>query len=686
MYKLPTGLLLTLFLALPGHAQAQGFNLGKIIKDSLSGVSCDKYKRWIASVPGAAADAAVGRGGSDVMLSLVAEPVFSQAFGKPYRDLKQNDFRNAMQTLAECRRTNGLTLIEAQLTQQIWNEYAQPGIQRQLEAQQAQRAEMAALRQEIEALRPVEEDYARLEELKTKGDAIIRRARPEGRSEGGRGEAGRGGNILADLAAFEKVVDSARLRIGIPVETQRVQAAVASAEGSAGLQTLAGHLDRLRRSPLPASSMQPLRESLNNRIVALAGAAAQQERQLINPPRGDLNDLAAHAAAVREFDKRNSRALSLAPPLVALQRTLRAERQPLLPAAAAEVERQVRGSRDPEQIPQLLSRYFLDEELQSGPGGELKRMADTRAGLLKRLSTDVALFGSQPEHAELLAGTVTAASMATRCDRLSADPADPGRIAPGVPDDEMNAEAAVQACREAVKAEPRSGRLQFQLGRALLEDTKPQEAVAQFKRAVELQYPAAYHYLGEAYQAGIGTFLPKNEKLAAQYAKVAQKAGYGTGMNGSDPAFADADYEDAKMMQAVYFGNSSLLSDNGLYNFNYMVAQAQMLAQECRSFKLSEIEAYRAALVRGIIPGTTDGMARMGLEHIKDVFMTLAEAVRNPRSMVDSGVARQKIENAGTYGSRDLGQMWGTVGAACQAPQVKRYTKNLRHYLGRVGA
>jgi TPR repeat protein len=616
-----------------------------------------------------------------VILSLVAEPVFSNAFGKSYREQTQSDFRSTVTTLTECRRNGSLTPVEVQLTQQVWSEHMQQSLLRQMEALQAQRAELASVQLEIEALRPVEEDYDRLDALKAKGEAIIRQARPESRND-----PGRGGNVLSDLARFETYVDATRTRIGAPVETQRIQTAIASAEGSAGLQTLSGHLDRLRRSQLPASVLQPLRTNLHERIGALAGVAAQQERRLITPPRGDLDDLATHATAVREFENRNERVLSLAPPLQELGRELRSERQGLLPGASTEVARQVRAIRNPDQIDQVVSRYFLTEELQSGSGAELKRFADQRSSLLKRISTDVAMFGEQPEHSELLAGTVSAAIQATRCDQMAADPADAGRIAPGVPDDEMDAAGAVQACLEAVKGAPRSGRLQFQLGRALLEDGKVQEALAQLRRAIDLQYPAAYHYLGEAYLEGVKGVLPKNDKLAAQYAKVAQKGGYGSGMTGSDPGFADKDYEDAKTMQAVYFGNSSLLSENGLYNFNYLVYQARMLAQECRSFKLTEIGAYQAALARAVIPGTTEGMTRMGMEHIKNIFVSLAEVVRNPRSMVDSGMARQKIESAGLYGTRDLGQMWSTVGANCQAPQIKRYTKNLRHYLARVGA
>lgn len=682
MSKLRTGLLLSLSLALPGLAAAQGFNLGKIIKDSLSSASCEKYKRWVASVPGAAANASVGRGGSDVVLSLVAEPVFSQAFGKSYRELTQSDFRAAASSLAECRRGGTLTPTEMQLTQQVWNEHMQVTLLRQQEALQAQRAELEGIRQELAALRPVEEDYARLDGLKARGDAAIRRGRTSIAS--GRVASADGGSVLGDLAAFEKEVEVMRQRVGVPVETQRVQAAVAAAEGSAGLQVLTGHLDRLRRSSLPATVVQGLRESLNKRITELAAGVAQQERQAIHPPRADLADLAAHAAAVRDFDNRNSRALNLAPPLAELQRALRAERQPLLAGAASEVARQVRGLREPEQISQLVTRYFLADELQAGPGAELKRMADQRAELLKRLSTDVAMFGAQPEHADLLAGTSQTGPAPTRCDQLAADPDDPGRIAPGVSDDDMNVAAAVQSCREAVKAEPRSGRLQFQLGRALLEDKKPQDAVAQFRRAAELQYPAAYFYLSEAYKSGMEG-LPRNDKQASQYAKLAEKGGYGSGMSSSHPVFAEADYEDANMMQAVYYGNSSLLGDNGLYNFNYLVAQAQLLANECRSFKLSEVEGYRTAFVRGVIPGTTDGMARMGFEHMKNIATTLADAIRNPRSMVDNGAARQRVENAGMYGTRDLAQMWSGIGG-CQAPQAKRYVKNLRHYLSRVGA
>ena len=54
----------------------------------------------------------------------------------------------------------------------------------------------------------------------------------------------------------------------------------------------------------------------------------------------------------------------------------------------------------------------------------------------------------------------------TECHRLAADPNDPGRIGTGVAFDAIESAAAVTACLQAVDANPKDGRLAYELGRA----------------------------------------------------------------------------------------------------------------------------------------------------------------------------------------------------------------------------
>lgn len=88
---------------------------------------------------------------------------------------------------------------------------------------------------------------------------------------------------------------------------------------------------------------------------------------------------------------------------------------------------------------------------------------------------------------------------ATECDRLTAHPRDPGRVAPGISFDSIDAVAAVAACEAASKAQPSEGRLQYGLGRALNAAQRDQEAIAAFQRAIDSGYPMAWVGLGAIY-------------------------------------------------------------------------------------------------------------------------------------------------------------------------------------------
>lgn len=82
-------------------------------------------------------------------------------------------------------------------------------------------------------------------------------------------------------------------------------------------------------------------------------------------------------------------------------------------------------------------------------------------------------------------------------DELSAIPSDKFAVAEGIMNEDLDAEAAVEACRQAIKAYPDEARFHAQLGRALEVLRKPAGAIIEYERALEIQpnYPIALHNL-----------------------------------------------------------------------------------------------------------------------------------------------------------------------------------------------
>ena len=96
------------------------------------------------------------------------------------------------------------------------------------------------------------------------------------------------------------------------------------------------------------------------------------------------------------------------------------------------------------------------------------------------------------------------AQIARPCDWLTADFADPQRVAPAVRDGEINLAEAAQACSYALLDDPDNARFKFQLGRVL--DVAGRDAWARhfYTEAARRGYSAALTNLGYIYQNGIG--------------------------------------------------------------------------------------------------------------------------------------------------------------------------------------
>ncbi|MBM3507751.1 MAG: sel1 repeat family protein [Alphaproteobacteria bacterium] len=110
------------------------------------------------------------------------------------------------------------------------------------------------------------------------------------------------------------------------------------------------------------------------------------------------------------------------------------------------------------------------------------------------------------------------------CDSLAGNPIDPGRVGPGVATAALRAEAAIQACQDAVRMFPDELRFQFQLARAFRQANRLEDALRWYTSAADRGYPGALNSLGVMYSLGEGVRADCNK--AARYFSLAASHGY----------------------------------------------------------------------------------------------------------------------------------------------------------------
>ena len=99
------------------------------------------------------------------------------------------------------------------------------------------------------------------------------------------------------------------------------------------------------------------------------------------------------------------------------------------------------------------------------------------------------------------------------CDRLAVHPDDPNRVTDGVASEDIDIERAVAACEAAVASFPGAIRFRAQLGRALLAGERIQEAIAQFRFAVETGNAIGEFELAKLYASGRGVEKDTNQAI-----------------------------------------------------------------------------------------------------------------------------------------------------------------------------
>lgn len=84
----------------------------------------------------------------------------------------------------------------------------------------------------------------------------------------------------------------------------------------------------------------------------------------------------------------------------------------------------------------------------------------------------------------------------TECDRMASHPDDPLAVAPGRERPQIDLPKAIEICREAVKADPKNPRLNYQYARVLGYSGRGAEGIANRQAAVDAEYPQALFVIG----------------------------------------------------------------------------------------------------------------------------------------------------------------------------------------------
>jgi TPR repeat protein/CHAT domain-containing protein len=142
------------------------------------------------------------------------------------------------------------------------------------------------------------------------------------------------------------------------------------------------------------------------------------------------------------------------------------------------------------------------------------------------------------------AADLRAQSLEHECDRLAASPSDSNRnrSSAGIPFEDLNPNAAIAACEEAVRSYPTIIRFRYQLARALQKAQRFGEAARQYEPLAMSGYAAAAHNLGQLLLDGTG--VSKDVDKAIQFYREAAQAGMALSQFQLGLIFADGYYVD----------------------------------------------------------------------------------------------------------------------------------------------
>jgi hypothetical protein len=232
------------------------------------------------------------------------------------------------------------------------------------------------------------------------------------------------------------------------------------------------------------------------------------------------------------------------------------------------------------------------------------------------------------------AAPTDAESAISACDRLAASPIDPTRPAGvvGLEFDDMDATAAIPACRAALAAEPDNPRLQFELGRAEMKaGGAGEEVLGLFRKAAAAGSAAGMNGLGFAYERGIGA--PRDMSEALRWYRQSAGAGNRAAMRRLGVVYRKGEGVEKDLVQAASWFRKS--ADAGDVVAMTDVGMAYLNGWGVRRDPREAVNWFRKGADGGG-PASMNHLALCYL-HGQGVARDPAEAVRWFRKAADAG-------------------------------------------------
>jgi hypothetical protein len=318
-----------------------------------------------------------GAPASDLAL-LVDDRRFMPAFGKPFAQMRPEEFQPLAANLARCISYDGplaqLGPREKAATTAVLNSSYTGQITGMLQRQHDAVDKIVGMSATLTRLQPTPADYDQLWTIAAQLMNAEFRAMPE-----------------AQRAEFERNLATAEDRVAIPIERQRAQDALTSTRGIDGLNTLLtlqAQMQRASQSRNLDIARMEVKSQLAARASAIAAAIAGFEKARIDGFGGGLPGLEKGVAWSRDFGQRYQKLAPLPASLGDLTVYFMARRKDALESAVPVFQREIARTSDADALAQ---RYLMPMDSKMPAGAVMLAMVrryDSDQGKWKLLNSN----------------------------------------------------------------------------------------------------------------------------------------------------------------------------------------------------------------------------------------------------------------------------------------------------------
>lgn len=355
------------------------FDLPQLLKDALTipNSSCTKLKTWISQTSPSSNPRPLNFG---YLLPLVADKVFVPIFGQPYEQLTKNDFDTFQrETARTCNKQGGFTPTEWSLITQVWNPSTHQRLVPLIAKSKADQSKFQAMHDELARLLPNDQDYKRLHEIDSEGNALARQFSDEAKK------------------SFNDQLSQAWLRVAVPIETQACNDALSRAQGADGLQTLSTLKKQLTSKKLPKEVLERLTAQVNQRISELLPPILRSETEEFQKLPQTMDGLAAGAKYLRSYEQKYRSLYSDAPETLQAKQSVIKHRSLLTTQLRPQIVARIDRLNNQQDLHSFIQDLFTDEELRQEPAISIKNTANEKNAQLAVRAKNDALFGPQDE-------------------------------------------------------------------------------------------------------------------------------------------------------------------------------------------------------------------------------------------------------------------------------------------------